>query len=100
VATLALKWNDPTFWGDRPADAGYVHALAVRRAHAGSGLGARLLAWAEEQVAAAGREYLRLDCRAENDELRRYYERQGFAPRGEVSVDEFTSALYEWRCRA
>jgi ribosomal protein S18 acetylase RimI-like enzyme len=100
VATLALQWSDPTFWGERPADAGYVHALAVRRAHAGGGLGARLLAWAEEQVAAAGREYLRLDCRAENGDLRRYYERQGFEPRGEVAVDEFISALYERRCRA
>jgi ribosomal protein S18 acetylase RimI-like enzyme len=100
VATLALLWSDPTFWGDRPDDAGYVHALAVRRAHGGRGLGGRLLAWAEEQVAGAGREYLRLDCRAENGELRQYYERHGFEPRGEVAVDEFTSAMYERRCGA
>lgn len=100
VATLALLWSDPTFWGERPDDAGYVHALAVRRRHAGRGLGGRLLAWAEEQVAGARREYLRLDCRVENDELRRYYERHGFEPRGEVAVDEFTSALYERRCGA
>jgi ribosomal protein S18 acetylase RimI-like enzyme len=98
VATLALLWSDPTFWGEQPDDAGYVHALAVRRAHAGGGLGGRLLEWAEEQVSAAGREYLRLDCRAENGGLRRYYERHGFEPRGEVAVDEFTSALYERRC--
>ena len=98
VATLALMWSDPTFWGDRPHDAGYVHALAVRRAWAGRGLGARLLDWAQEQAAAAGREYLRLDCRAENGALRAYYERQGFDRRGEAAVDEFTSALYERRC--
>jgi ribosomal protein S18 acetylase RimI-like enzyme len=98
VGTLALLWSDATFWGARPEDAGYVHALAVRRTWAGRGLGSQLLAWAGEQVAAAGREYLRLDCRAENRALRRYYERHGFEPRGEVAVDEFTSALYERRC--
>jgi GNAT superfamily N-acetyltransferase len=98
VATLALLWSDPTFWGERQADAGYVHALAVRRAWAGRGLGARLLVWADARVAAAGREYLRLDCLAGNAELRRYYERLGFEPRGEVAVDDFTSALYERRC--
>jgi ribosomal protein S18 acetylase RimI-like enzyme len=99
VATLALLWSDPAFWGVRPPDAGYVHALAVRRAHAGQGLGGRLLDWADEQVAAAGREYLRLDCRADNAQLCRYYERHCFEPRGEVVVDDFTSALYERRCR-
>jgi ribosomal protein S18 acetylase RimI-like enzyme len=100
VGTLALLWSDPTFWGERPEDAGYVHALAVRRTWAGRGLGRRLLVCAEEQVADAGRDYLRLDCRAENAALRRYYERHGFEPRGEVEVDEFTSALYERRCGA
>jgi ribosomal protein S18 acetylase RimI-like enzyme len=98
VGTLALLWSDPAFWGERPADAGYVHALAVRRARAGRGLGARLLDWAGERIAAVGREYLRLDCRAENAALRRYYERLGFEPRGQVAVDDFTSALYERRC--
>jgi ribosomal protein S18 acetylase RimI-like enzyme len=98
VGTLALMWNDPAFWGERPADAGYVHALALRRKWAGRGLGARLLDWAGERIAASGREYLRLDCRAENAALRRYYERLGFEPRGEVSVDDFSSALYERRC--
>jgi GNAT superfamily N-acetyltransferase len=98
VATLALMWSDSTFWGERPPDGGYVHALAVRRAHAGRGVGASLLDWAGEQVAGAGREYLRLDCLAGNAELRRYYERHGFELRGEVAVDDFTSALYERRC--
>jgi GNAT superfamily N-acetyltransferase len=99
VATLALLWSDPAFWGERPPDAGYVHALAVRRAWAGRGLGARLLEWAEAEVAGAGRRYLRLDCLAANGDLRRYYERQGFEPRGQVDVDDLTASLYERRCR-
>jgi ribosomal protein S18 acetylase RimI-like enzyme len=99
VATFVLRWNDPTFWGERPPDAGYVHALAVGRAWAGRGVGARLLEWAEDEVGRAGRRFLRLDCLAENGALRRYYERLGFEPRGEVEIDDFTASLYERRCR-
>ena len=98
VATLALQWADPAFWGDRQDDAGYVHALAVRRTHGGRGLGAKLLDWAEAEVGACGREFLRLDCLAENGALRRYYEEQGFEPRGEVAVDDFVAMRFERRC--
>jgi ribosomal protein S18 acetylase RimI-like enzyme len=100
VATLALLWSDPAFWGERPPDAGYVHALAVRRAHAGRRLGPRLLDWAEEQTAAAGREYLRLDCPSDNAVLRAYYEGQGFEPQGEAELDDLTVTLLQRRCRA
>jgi ribosomal protein S18 acetylase RimI-like enzyme len=98
VAALALQWADPVFWGEQPDDAGYVHALTVRRTHGGCGLGARLLDWAEAEVAACGREFLRLDCLAGNDALRRYYEGQGFEPRGEVPVDDFVAIRFERRC--
>jgi ribosomal protein S18 acetylase RimI-like enzyme len=98
VATLALQWADPAFWGEQPDDAGYVHALAVRRTHGGRGLGARLLDWAEAEVVARGRAFLRLDCLAENDALRRYYEQLGFEPRGEVAVDDIVAMRFERRC--
>ena len=99
VATFAFLWSDPAFWGERPPDAGYVHALAVRRAYAGRGLGERLLDWADGQAGAAGREYLRLDCMSDNAILRTYYERFGFVPRGEARFDDFTATLLERRCR-
>jgi ribosomal protein S18 acetylase RimI-like enzyme len=99
AATLALLWSDPAFWGEQPDDAGYLHALAVRRTHAGRGLGARLLDWAEAEVVARGRTYLRLDCLAENDALRRYYQAPGFEPRGEVEVDDLVALRFERRCR-
>jgi GNAT superfamily N-acetyltransferase len=100
ATTLALHWRDPAFWGEQPDDAGYVHALAVRRAQAGRGLGARLLDWAEAEVVASGRDFLRLDCLAGNHALRRYYEGEGFEPRGEVAVDDFVAVRFERRCRA
>ena len=50
VGTLALQWSDEETWGDVPADAGYVHGLAIRREFAGKGLGRELLRWAEERT--------------------------------------------------
>jgi protein-tyrosine phosphatase len=76
VATIRLLWEDPDIWGPRALDAGYVHSLAVRRANAG--VGRYLIAWAAEQVRAAGRSYLRLDCWDGNTQLRSYYTSLGF----------------------
>jgi ribosomal protein S18 acetylase RimI-like enzyme len=98
VATIALLWDDPTFWGEQPPVAGYVHALAVRRAWAGRGIGERLLAWADEQIVRAGRELLRLDCVADNRDLRRYYERLGFEERGEAVAGDLVAMRFERRC--
>ena len=81
VATLALQWSDPYFWGETGDDeqAGYVHRVAVRRTHAGAGLGVRLLSWADGEIRARGRSLLRLDVVSHNASLRRYYENSGFA---------------------
>ena len=96
---IRALWSDPAFWGERPPDAGYVHAIAVRRAYAGRELGKRLLDWAEGRATESGREYLRLDCMTDNENLRAYYERLGFEPRGETRIDDFTATLFERRCR-
>ena len=98
VATLALLWDDPLFWGEQPPVAGYVHAIAVRREFAG--LGPKLLDWASQRVREAGREFLRLDCLCANAELRRYYKRHGFVHRRDTTVEDFKTSLYERRCRA
>jgi protein-tyrosine phosphatase len=90
---LTLQWDDPEMWGEQPSDAGYVHGLCVRRASAGLGVGAALLGWAEQRVAAAERDWLRLDCMARNPALRAYYERLGFTYRGEAEAG--WAALYE-----
>ena len=86
VATLQLQWSDPRFWGDidADADAGYVHRLAVRRTDAGHGLGARLLDWADQQIRARDRSWLRIDVVSGNAPLRRYYESVRFLYRHDV----------------
>jgi GNAT superfamily N-acetyltransferase len=86
AATLHLQESDPATWGPDTGEALYLHRLCVARTHAGEGLGLRLLGWAAATARARGRRFLRLDCAASNDALRRYYARAGFAERGEVDV--------------
>lgn len=95
VGNVVLQWSDEETWGDAPDDAGYVHGLAIRRALAGRGLGRDLLRWAEDRAAAAGKQYLRLDCAAQNRTLNEYYTRAGFRFRGRTSVWGLEVSLYE-----
>jgi GNAT superfamily N-acetyltransferase len=110
VAAVTLQWYDPYFWGDEGDDerAGYLHRLVVRRDHAGGGLGAQLLGWAEEQVQARGRSQLRLDVVTDNAPLRGYYEAVGFAHVRDVSGEwtardgsrhNWCTSLYRRTCR-
>jgi len=85
VGTVALCWDD-LVWEAQPPDAGYVHRLAVARHASGNGLGATMLTWADQQVAEAGRTWLRLDCPASNRGLRSYYEHLGFQFVREVDI--------------
>ena len=95
VATVTLLWDDPTYWGERPADAGYVHKLAVRRACAGQRIGNAIVAWADETAAAQGRRFLRLDCLSDNPGIRAYYENLGFEHRGDLVVGGRDMSIYE-----
>jgi ribosomal protein S18 acetylase RimI-like enzyme len=95
VGILSLHWADPETWGARPDDAGYVHNLAVHRAFAGYEIGRRLLEWAEGQIAAAGRLYVRLDCWAENPALIRYYEQTGYVHQSLVEFSSWRGCLFE-----
>jgi protein-tyrosine phosphatase len=86
AGTLAVYWDDPRFWGPRPPDAGYLHRLAVTPWARGIGVSDHLLTWASKHIAEAGRDWLRLDCGADNPKIRSYYERLGFQHRGDVQV--------------
>jgi ribosomal protein S18 acetylase RimI-like enzyme len=97
TGTFALQWSDRETWGDVPDDAGYIHGLAIRREFAGTGLGREMLVRAEQMVSRSEREYLRLDCVADNEALNEYYRRAGFAYRGRAVVRGLAVALYEKR---
>ena len=83
AATITLSWEDPV-WDLEESAAGYVHRMAVRRFAAGQG--ARLLDWAQDEALRRGRQLLRLDCVADNQRLRAYYQSAGFLHRGDVDV--------------
>ena len=96
VAVVRLLWADPLFWGEREqGDAVYVHTLAVRRDHAGRGIGALVLRWAEGRARARRRRFLRLDYMADNRALVGYYEREGFALLGPARIGAATVMLLE-----
>jgi GNAT superfamily N-acetyltransferase len=99
VGSVAIYWDDSTFWGAQPPDAGYVHRLVVADSHRGQGLGAGILDWAGEHIAVQGRRWLRLDCGAVNARLRAFYEHQRFqhVRDVEVSVSGAGSAGEFWR---
>ncbi|KRD21890.1 GCN5 family acetyltransferase [Acidovorax sp. Root267] len=76
-----VRWQreDPTFWPDaEPGTSAFLHKLAVRRAWAGQGVSAALLAFGREHARSLGVRYLRLDCVADRQPLRALYEGFGF----------------------
>lgn len=66
----------------------YVNLLVTDRAHAGCGVGSRLLAHAGELAGAGGLGLLRVDCYAGGGgALVRYYQSQGFTPTDPFTVN-------------
>ena len=95
VATVTLLWDDPTYWGERPPDAAYVHKLAVSRACAGQRIGRAIVEWADATAAAEGRRFLRLDCLRDNPGIRAYYENLRFEHRGDLVANGRDMSIYE-----
>jgi len=97
VATITLQWSDELFWPNYPADAGYIHRLAVATDFHGREIGSHLLRWADLKAKENGKKYLRLNCMAADLALRRYYERAGFICREELPEPRGLACLYEKR---
>lgn len=98
AGNIVLEWEDDGAWTDLPGDACYVHGFAVSRAYAG--IGVPMLRWAEGLAAERGKTLLRLDCAAENADLRAYYARAGFTHRGDVVMPHHNAARFERRIEA
>jgi len=95
AGTITLQWADLVFWGEQQPNAGYVHKLAVRPAYTGQKTGVEMLKWAESVARKAGKEFLRLNCLAEDRKIRDYYERVGFLYKGDVDGPRAKASLYE-----
>jgi hypothetical protein len=68
-----------------PAEAGYIHGLVIDRRHSGTGLGRVVLAWAETEIVAQGKNVAHLDCAESSGPLRGYYRRAGYFEVGRKS---------------
>lgn len=78
VGQFLLNANDPfdaTLWSDVEdwRDALYLHRLIIQEPFRGIGLTPKVMEFAEAKVKEAGRHYLRLDCLANSEPLRRFY---------------------------
>jgi Acetyltransferase (GNAT) family len=93
VATFSLLERDPMFWPAAGDEALYLHRFAVRRIAAGAGRHA--VEWCLRETRRRDRQYVRLDCLAENPGIRRYYERFGFAAVDETVIDGTRYSLCE-----
>lgn len=81
VGTVSLTDQaDRDFWdeADDLEAALYLGKMIVARAHAGRDLGAAVLNWASRRACDAGRSWVRLDCRRDNELLHKYYLERGF----------------------
>jgi GNAT superfamily N-acetyltransferase len=97
AGTIKFQLEDGLFWPDaREGDAAYVHRLAIRRSHAGTGLSSALLRWAVDRTRGLGRAYLRLDCEADRRQLREFYESFGFRYHSDRHVGPYHVSRYEY----
>lgn len=63
---------------EQDVERGVIRNLYVRPADRGNGLGGRLLAAAEEELAAEGADVASLEAMADNEDARQFYERAGY----------------------
>lgn len=80
LATVSLTGADLDFWtdADDPDSGLYLGKMIVARSHAGHYLGGAIMNWASRRAVGAGKQWLRLDCRRDNDRLHAYYLAHGF----------------------
>ncbi|OPA79446.1 GNAT family N-acetyltransferase [Paenibacillus selenitireducens] len=75
---------DLELWGDRdPANAVFLHRLAINRNDAGTQLGEAIMNWASEGIRFEGKDVIRLDCIATNEKLFSFYTSLGYTHQGE-----------------
>jgi len=100
AGTMRLTTADPMFWPEAmPAEAMYLHRLAVRRSFAGRGVSQAMLAWAVAHAESLGHRCLRLDCDATRPRLRAVYENFGFQYHSNRHMGHVEVARYEYATR-
>jgi GNAT superfamily N-acetyltransferase len=96
VTAFRLLWEDRSFWGDREVgDSIYLHTFAVKRSHAGLGIGEVVIKWVADLGRERGRTKVRLDCFLSKAGLVSFYYSNGFASVGTTSIKGKSMNLME-----
>jgi hypothetical protein len=102
AATSVVKQIPAVFWPDRDRPAACLSKRTSKRSVAGHRLGAAMPAWSERHSASLGKEFVRLDCWAENRRLCAFYacavctevgDAEGY---GEYKLKLFEKAIGPW----
>ncbi|MGE8131878.1 GNAT family N-acetyltransferase [Methylobacterium sp. NPDC080182] len=100
AGVMRLEKEDTYFWPEiSPGTSIYVHKLAVRRVWAGKGVSEALLNYAKIFARELMCDYVRLDCFANRERLRLFYEKNGFSLRdvnrkGSIDYARYEAFLY------
>src|SRR5947209_2562755 len=107
MGSVTVMDEDPLVWGD-DLPALYIHRLVVARNFKGQNIGSVIVDHVERMAIERQKLALRLDCWANNDRLKRHYERLGFkqirdvamgaAPSLPAHYKNSTTTLFERRC--
>ncbi|WP_338778317.1 GNAT family N-acetyltransferase [Metabacillus sp. FJAT-52054] len=74
---------DRRLWGDEKQSLSiYLHKLVTAKSFKGSGLGRKILTWAEQGIEYNGRDRIRLDCIESNPSLNIFYQSAGYLLKG------------------
>lgn len=94
IGACILSDRQEPAWDTFTENALYLHGLATRCDMADREFGQAILQWAEQTTREQGKIFLRLDCVASNEVLRRYYSNCGFTELKVVEEPE-PLALFE-----
>ncbi len=95
-----LMYTDEEYWGQQADSAAYVHSLAIKMGFEGQNIGSTVLQTIAQDLKEKGIDFLRLDCKADNEQLCNYYMRQGFQPIRKQEVTHYTVQLLEKKLNA
>jgi len=84
VAFFSLDTSSPEWWPEDGVAALYIGGIVVAMEARGRRVGGYIIEWCIAQAWRLGRQFVRLECHADNPWLCRYYESHGFTCEGRV----------------
>ncbi|WP_375448530.1 GNAT family N-acetyltransferase [uncultured Fibrella sp.] len=90
ASTFILQWEDPLYYPEVPANTvGLIHKVAIRRSFAGQNLFQPMLDFCKRECLKRGIHDIQLETDATRPALMRFYERNGFLPTYQKTIEEF-----------